>query len=89
MDRDSMPITKVLKELETEFAPGVFKWIDETKDNAFTKAVNEAQNELVLKRYTSVQIMQDYKSKLLPFLKEYKKLKKIDEADNFLRNMRT
>lgn len=79
-------------ELEAEYVGGAYRWMDEEKDGAFSKAQDRfekiLQDAIRLKNFNYARhegII--YRDTLIELLQEYKRSRQISDADSFLNSI--
>lgn len=87
-------LQSVEAELQIEFLPGAYSWMDKHKDSAFSQLVARMENAIFdLQKNGSFELYKNeleiYKKALCDLLIEYKNSKNINEIDGFMNSIKS
>lgn len=86
-------IREIESEIQTEYLGGAIQWADSEFNGAWSKAIDDfdmALNACIDRHdYVSAkQAAESYREKILSMIRMYKKMKRLDEAEEFLASLR-
>lgn len=80
-------------EIAAQYIPGAIRWIDETEDGAWSKAMDDLDQvvsaAVARHDYPTANLAIDiYRERILEFIRRYKKHRQMDDAAAFLTSVR-